>query len=156
MPAPFEFHGEEHFDVPPARLFADLTDLDFFAQIIPDLQSSQRVEERTLKCVVRPGFSFLRGTLNLTIALGEMSPPQLAAMQVTADGIGAHLAIDSQLEIAPDATGSRLNWSGTVVELKGLVATISRPLIRAAAEQVIRQSWQNVRTALDEQPKRLS
>jgi carbon monoxide dehydrogenase subunit G len=151
MATPLEFHGEEQFDVPPARLFAALTDLDSFARIIPDLQSSERIDERTLKCVVRPGFSFLRGTLNLTIALGELSPPQSAAMRVTADGIGAHLAIDSRLEITPDEMGSRLHWSATVVELKGLVATISRPLITAAADQVIRQSWQKVREALDEQ-----
>ncbi len=122
-----------------------MTDLDFFARIIPDLQSAERVDERTLKCVVKPGFSFLRGTLHLTIALGQLTPPGAAAMQVTADGIGAHLLIDSQLQITAEGTGSRLNWSATVAELKGLVATISRPLILAAAEQVIRQAWQRVR-----------
>jgi carbon monoxide dehydrogenase subunit G len=148
MPTPLSFSGEEHFDVPPAQLFATLTDLGALPSIIPNLESSQRVDERTLKCVVKPGFSFLRGTLNLTIALGELAPPESAVMQVTADGIGAHLVIDSQLKIAAEGTDSRLNWSATVTELKGLVATISRPLIAAAADQVIRHAWQRVRESL--------
>src|SRR4051812_43830427 len=75
MASPLTFGGEETFSVPPERLFAALTDLDQLTKIIPDLVSSERIDERTLKCVVRPGFSFLRGTLKLQISIIDRQPP---------------------------------------------------------------------------------
>ena len=83
-----EFGGEERFEAPPEKVYGLLTDLDAMAATIPDLVSCEKVDERTLKCVVRPGFSFLRGTMRLTIALGETVPPNSATMTVAAQGIG--------------------------------------------------------------------
>ena len=62
-----EFGGTEQFAAEPEKLYALLTDLDAMAGTIPDLVSAERVELRTLKCVVRPGFSFLRGTMRLPL-----------------------------------------------------------------------------------------
>jgi carbon monoxide dehydrogenase subunit G len=131
-------------------LFAQLTDLDQLAATIPDLVSSERVDECTLRCVVRPGFSFLRGTLKATIALSEVRPPEEATMNVAASGIGTSLSVASKLRIAPEGEGSRLIWEATVSDLKGLVAALSPTLIKAAADQVIRHAWQQIRAKLGE------
>ena len=139
-----EFGGQERFAAPPEKLFALLTDLDAMAAIIPDLVSSERVDERTLKCVVRPGFSFLRGTMRMTIALGELKPTQSAAMTVSAQGIGVSMNVVSQLNIAPDGPGSLLTWSARIDQLKGLISAVSPSLIKAAADQVIRHAWEQV------------
>jgi carbon monoxide dehydrogenase subunit G len=150
MPAsPLTFGGTELFSESPERLFAALTDLGQLSKTIPDLVSSEQIDERTLKCVVRPGFSFLRGTLRLTILLGDSRPPESATMTVAATGIGAQIRVVSDLQIAPKPAGSQLTWSASIVELNGLVATISRALISAAAEKVIRNAWQRVHAELD-------
>jgi carbon monoxide dehydrogenase subunit G len=150
MPAsPLTFGGTESFSASPERLFAALTDLGQLSKTIPDLVSSEQIDERTLKCVVRPGFSFLRGTLRLTISLGDSRPPESATMTVAAAGIGAQIRVASDLQIVPTPAGSQLTWSASIVELKGLVATISRPLISAAAEQVIQNAWRRVHADLD-------
>lgn len=149
MATPLTFGGDETFSVPPEQLFTALTDLDELTKIIPDLVSSERIDERTLNCVVRPGFSFLRGTLKLRIAIVDLQPPQSATMHVDADGIGAHIKVESRLAIAPDQAGSRLTWTATVVELKGLVATVSRPLISAAADRTIRKAWERVHAEVE-------
>ena len=115
---------------------------------IPDLVSAERVNDSTLNCVVRPGFTFLRGTLRLTITLAELQPPHQATMNVKAKGIGAELQVVGKLQITPTDGGSRLGWSAQVVALKGLVATISRPLIAAAAEKTIENVWQRIRAQL--------
>jgi carbon monoxide dehydrogenase subunit G len=149
MPAtPLTFGGEEAFSATPERLFASLTDLDWLAKTIPDLVSAERVDERTLNCIVRPGFSFLRGTLRLTIGLADLHPPSEASMRLLATGIGIQIVVESKLQITPEGTGARLVWSATVAELKGLVATVSRSLISAAAEQVIRNAWRRVHETL--------
>jgi carbon monoxide dehydrogenase subunit G len=137
------------FSVPPDRLFTALTDLDEAASTIPDLVSSERIDDRTLHCVVRPGFSFLRGTLRLAISIVDLHSPQLARMSIAADGIGTHITVETQLHIEAADTGSKLDWTASVVELKGLVATVSRPLISAAAERTIQNAWAKIHAKLD-------
>ena len=53
--------------------------------------------------------------------------------------------MESQLRLSPESTGTRLTWSAAVVELRGLVATLSRSLIAAAAEKQIQATWQRIR-----------
>jgi carbon monoxide dehydrogenase subunit G len=144
-----QFSGFEIFTVEPARLYATLTDLDMIAQTIPDLVSSERVDAQTLKCVVRPGFSFLRGTLKTTISLADLQPPNSATMNVAAQSIGVSIRIQSRLRISAEGTGSRLDWEAAITEMKGLVASVSPGLVTAAADQVLRHGWQQVHARLD-------
>ncbi len=150
MAAPIEFGGEETFAAPPEKLYGLLTDLDAMAATIPDLESSEKVDDNTLKCVVRPGFSFLRGKMKLSISLGETNPPEHAGMNVTASGIGVGMDVVSQLDISPEGAGSRLTWSARVDNRKGLISAVSPTLIKGAADQVIRHAWQQVRKQLGE------
>lgn len=147
---PLEFGGEEHFASPPERLFAAVAELDQLAGIIPDLASFRRLSEHEAEAVVRPGFSFLRGTLRLALSVAEFDPPKQARMRVTAKGIGATIGLVSDLAVEPAPTGSTLRWSARVETLQGLVASVSPALIRGAADQVIRQAWAKVRTQLGE------
>ena len=150
MTSPIEFAGEEQFQASSDRVYALLTDLDAMAGTIPDLVSSERTGDRTLKCVVRPGFSFLRGTMKLQIDLADLQPPERAVMQVAAQGIGVSMRIVSQLQVTPEGSGAKLVWSAQVDQLKGLVAALSPSLIKAAADQVIRHAWTQVRKQLGE------
>src|SRR5207249_3379918 len=130
------------------RLFEALTDLNGMAQTIPDLVSAECVDSHTMRAVVRPGFSFLRGKLKLTITLSDLQPPEAATMQIAAQGIGVSMRIESQMAITPEGTGSRLVWNARIAEMTGLVATVSPGLVRAAAEQTIQNSWKSVRRRL--------
>lgn len=148
--APLTFGGEERFAAPPERVFDLLTDLDQLAATVPDLVSAEKADDRTLQCVVRPGFSFLRGTLRVTILLGEVQRPASAAMHVAAKGIGTQIGVESRVHLAVDSAGTKLTWTAEVVELKGLAATVGRTLISAAADQVIRAAWQRVRERVEQ------
>ena len=151
MAATIQFGGEERFAAPPEKVYRLLTDLDAMAAVIPDLVSSEKVDEHQLKCVVRPGFSFLRGTMKLKIALGETVPPASAAITVAAKGIGVSMDVVSQLDIAPEGDGSLLTWSARIERLGGLISAVSPALIQAAADQVIRHAWKQVRQQLGEE-----
>lgn len=146
--AALEFGGEEHFDAKPERLYTVLTDLDIMANNIPDLKSSEKVDEETLRCVVRPGFSFIRGTMKLTIKLDDLKPPESATMRIDAKGIGAEFRVESHFEISAQGDGALLKWTAHVPQMSGLVATISPALVRGAADQVIRQGWEKARLSL--------
>lgn len=143
-----EFGGEEVFDAPPERVYAAVTDLDTLASTIPDMVSSERPDSQTLKCVVKPHFSFLRATLRLTITLTDLHAPESATMHITAQGIGASLDISSSLRIEPQGSGARLHWTARIDRAGGLMATVPAGLMKGAADTVIRQGWQQVRERL--------
>lgn len=143
-----EFGGEELFGAAPERVFAAVTDLDVLADTIPDLVSSERPDARTLKCVVKPRFSFLRATLRLTITLEDLRPPQSARMHIAGQGIGASIEVSSSLTMEAEGSGSRLRWTARIERTGGLMATVPSGLLKGAADQVIRQGWQQVRERL--------
>ena len=71
-------------------------------------------------------------------------------MRIAAQGIGVSMRIASQLHITPAGGGARLDWQARVEEIKGLAAGPSPSLVRAAADQVIRHAWSQVRVHLGE------
>jgi carbon monoxide dehydrogenase subunit G len=143
-----EMSGEERFDQDPDRVYAALTDLKLLAKNIPDLVSHEIVGENELRCVVRPGFSFLRMTMKTRIVLVPEPAARTALMRVSSQGIGAAMDVESRVSVTPADSGALLQWSAQVVKTTGLVSTVSRDLVRAAAEQVIRSGWQQIRAQL--------
>lgn len=143
-----EFGGEEHFEQSAERVFAVVTDLRLLARNIPDLVSYELVSDEQLKCVVRPGFSFLRMTMKTDIQIECDAAGRTARLTIRSQGIGAAMEVASQLQVADNGPGATLHWSAQVVKRTGLVATVSPDLVRAAADQVIRTGWQRVRERL--------
>lgn len=172
---PLEFGGEEQFAADARRVFDVVTDLDVLARVMPDVESSRRIDENSLACVVRPGFSFLRGKLNVTVT--RLAPDETdaseeiakdaalaARFRVASKAIGVQIVVETSLRIEPtnqtadtsasdapsDASDrSTLKWQAAVIERKGLVAAVSPTLLRAAAERVIQETWLRLRAELE-------
>ena len=148
-----EVGGESRFEVPPARLFEALTDPAMMVKLIPDVESYTTNGTDTIDCVVRPGFSFLRGTLKLKVVFTEIHPPEesvagWATMRVVSQGIGATMELESRMEIQALPEGAVLKWQAQVTKLQGLIATVSRSLIQAAAGRIAEQTWEKLRRDL--------
>src|SRR5690606_2666962 len=111
--------------------------------------SSEIVNEDELRCVVRPGFSFLRMSMKTRIQLEREPGARSAVMKVTSQGIGAAMEVESRVSVTPAEGGSLLIWSSQVTKTTGLVSSVSKDLVRAAADQVIRGGWQQIREQLD-------
>ncbi|MDW8263572.1 MAG: SRPBCC domain-containing protein [Phycisphaerales bacterium] len=143
--------GEEIFNTPPARLFEALTDLDDLARNIPDVQSASRIDAQTLLCTVKPGFSFLRGTLKSRICLLEARPQEHVRLSVSATGIGMGMEIDARLTIQPHEQGrkSRLLWEAQVTSRSGLISAVPAGLILGAAEKTVREGWEKLRRRVE-------
>jgi carbon monoxide dehydrogenase subunit G len=158
-----KFGGVEEFTATAARVFAVVTDFDVLARVLPDVESSERVDANTLRCVVRPGFSFLRGKLNVTIVRQDQAAgdPRSARYRVESKAIGVQIVVETSLRVEASPTGdaaadaseaaggkagerAKLHWQARVVERKGLVAAVSASLLKAAAEKVIQATWQRL------------
>jgi carbon monoxide dehydrogenase subunit G len=158
MPARLEpFAGEENFAAPPARLFATLTNPDALADAMPNRISHERIDDRTLRCTVRPGFSFVRANMQLTVVIAEAVPDSAVALNIASKGIGASMKVECKMRISPDDSGqrSKVEWEATVAELSGLISAVSPALIRGAADKVIRDGWDAIRQQVEQAPAAL-
>jgi carbon monoxide dehydrogenase subunit G len=144
-----EFSGVERFSLAPADLFAKLCDMDFVAAGIPDLASSERTGPLSMNCKVRPSFAFLRGTLDMSMAIVEHEEPSFAKMRVAGKGIGASLELETTMQIDAVDDGSELRWQSQVVQLGGLLKSVSKGLIQGAASKVSSQVWADLHKRLE-------
>ena len=69
------FEGDRDFPHAPAELFARLSDARFLVQCIPDVESVSSVEADRASLILRPGFSFVRGTLDVTLQIIDVVAP---------------------------------------------------------------------------------
>ena len=150
--ANLEFSGKESFHLPADTVFARLLDLDFIAEGIPDLVSSEKKSETAMACRIRPGFSFLRGTLDVQMEIVEAVPPERAKMAVAGKGIGASLEIETILAVTPLENGDACEvvWKSEVTKLGGLLRSVSKGLIQGAAAKVSGDIWADLHQRLEE------
>src|SRR5438105_1076106 len=104
------FDGNRTFTLPPADVFAKLTDARFLVTCIPDVETLNKVEANEASLVLRPGLSFMRGTLNLTLQIAEAAPPGHARFILITKGIGSSTTVEATLTLAPLADGAHVHW----------------------------------------------
>lgn len=143
------FTGEETFKAVPAKVFGVVTNLDSLARAVPGLVSSEKLDANSVKCVVKPGLSFIGGSVKATLSIAESSPPGRAVIRVLSSGIGMTLNIDATLAISGGPGETRLSWSAQVTAMTGLVKAAPAALVRAAADKVIRDGWAALRMEIE-------
>lgn len=147
--------GDELIELSREQLWQSLVDMDFLARCVPDLDRVVCSEPERLVCRVKPGFAFLRGSLEVTFEVTDRQPPESAQMQVRSKGIGStvSVALNFRLEDAGKGeegptSATRLHWTAEIGELGGLLKPVSPDLIQAAARRIVVQIWSNVRKQL--------
>ncbi len=140
--------GDENFDQPPQLVWQSLTDPRFLCECFPGVDSIVRADEHSAALVVRPGFSFVRGTLEVSFQFADVQPPRVARVAIQLKGIGSSAILDARFEVTPFNAGSRVTWSAGVRELGGLLKAVSHGLLEGAARKVAADTWQQVRCKL--------
>src|SRR5947207_1161912 len=93
----FQFQGEERFDASRQALWDFLTDLRNMPRCAPNLQHPEFPDPNTLHGKLASGFSFVQGSLDLTVEVKERDEPQAARVLITARGMGSRAVIDVAL-----------------------------------------------------------
>src|SRR5262245_12610708 len=143
-----QFEGEREFQAAPAAVWAKLSDARFLIECIPDAEKVTAADADQAACVVRPGFAFVRGTLELSLRVLERVTDQSARLAVDTKGIGTNSAVEAALTLTPKDAGTQLRWTATVVRLGGLLKAVPSGLIRAAANKIINDVWAVVEAKL--------
>jgi carbon monoxide dehydrogenase subunit G len=142
------FEGTRDFAQPPPEVWAKLTDARFLAQCLPGVETVKQADADVADCVLRPGFSFVRGTLELNLRVTERVKDTSARIQTHAKGIGSTSDVEATLRLAPQGDGTRLEWAADITELGGLLKAVPQGLVRASAQKVIADAWAAVEARL--------
>ena len=135
------FEGDRDFRQAPAELWAKLTDARFLVQCIPDVEAVRQVEPGRAGVVLRPGFAFVRGTLDLTLEVVDAVAATSARLLLRAKGMGSSSDVEATLALAPQGEGTRVHWAVEVKALGGLLKPVPQGLIRGAAQKVVTDAW---------------
>src|SRR4051794_20626422 len=135
------FEGDRDFAMPPAELYARLTDTAFLAQCIPDVESVGTCTADHATLVIRPGFSFVRGTLEVDLRVADRVEPTSARVLLLSKGIGSSSAGEAHFTLAEKSGGTHLHWTAGVKSLGGFLKLMPAGLIRGAGEKGIHDTW---------------
>lgn len=138
-----QMSGREQFDQTPEAVWMALTRPEFLCRCFPGVDHVVRFDERSAVLVVRPGFSFVRGTLEVAFEFVE-TERQSANVQIQIKGIGSSAALSSSFQVAPDVHGTQVNWQVHATLIGGLLKAVSQGLIQAAAQKVAADTWAEV------------
>jgi carbon monoxide dehydrogenase subunit G len=140
--------GDKDFRQSPAEAWPQLSDARFIVTCIPDVTEVSRAEPSLAEFKVRPGFSFVRGTLSMVLTVTEAREPISVAIRVIGKGIGSSSTVEAMSQLTPSAAGTHLHWQADIVDLGGLLKAVPQGLIQAAAQKVIADLWTMVETKL--------
>jgi carbon monoxide dehydrogenase subunit G len=143
-----QFEGDRDFALPPAPLWEKLSDARFLVKCIPDVESVARAESSEAVCTVRPGFSFVRGSLELTIRVAEAVPQRSVKLLLESKGMGNSALVEATLELTPREADTRVHWRAQIKEMGGLLKLAPQGLVLGAAQKVVADAWKAVEAEL--------
>jgi carbon monoxide dehydrogenase subunit G len=143
------FDGQKDFPhLPPEKLWEKLSDARFLVQCVPDVHQIARQEQQEAAFTLRPGFAFIRGTLEVNMRVIEATSPTSVKLALTSKGIGTSSEVEAVLTLSAVDSGSRVNWTTEVKHLGGLLKAVPRGLIQGAAQKVVNDAWNAVEAKL--------
>ena len=107
-----QFQGHQDLPVEPAAAWRKLSDARFLAECIPGVEKVTLDEPDRVQCVLRPGFTFVRGTLELTLEVVDRMPNTSARLLLHSKGIGTNSPLGMtrlrfSIHIGTSSTSSR-------------------------------------------------
>ena len=144
------FEDDKRSMAEPSTCWAKLTDLQFLTRCIPNIESVAESRPDQVRFKLRPGVSFVRGSLEVTIKLAGIEPGKSARYSIHSQGIGSSSNVEVLLTLAPEENGSHLHWTVDVKSLGGLMKALPQGLIKASAQKVMGDIWSAVEKKLQE------
>ncbi len=141
------FEGQQALSRPTELIGEKLRDLGFLVKCIPDAELLG-VAENEVKFRVMPGFSFARGSLDISLQQIEKAPDKPIAYRCLNKGIGSTSEVEVTLTPEVDGEATRVRWAADVKNLTGLLKMVPPALIKAAAQKVIADVWNEVEKQL--------
>lgn len=131
--------GQRQFAASADEVRKHLQEMAALVQCVPDLVRVEQCDEQQAQLVVRPGFAFLRGEMQVRLQREPGAPDQEWQWRLEMRGIGsqAQARVRARLE-SLDPQNSRLHYQVTLEQVGGLLRAVQSSLLQAAMEKTIR------------------
>jgi len=143
------FEGDRSFSQSAARVFARLGDASFLVSCVKDVEEVVAAGADQAIWKLRPGFSFVRGTLEITLDVVERVPDSSVKVKLFSRGIGATTTVESVLLIRANDAAASVHWSADVTQMTGLLKLVPVGLMTSAAGKVIEDTWTEIEKKMD-------
>ena len=134
-----EFDREIDVQVPPARVWDRILELDCIAGWVKIIEDVEQVEHLdAYRAVLTDSLGPFKMSADLEIAVTQHEHPVLISF--TADGedrqVGSRIWVDATLNLEPNEAGSKLHFHGAY-EVTGRAATLGASMIRTKASAML-------------------
>src|SRR3954463_9807238 len=96
-----QFEGERTFSLPVEQVWARLSDAAFLVRCVPEATVHGEPERDRARYAVKPGFSFARGSMDVTMEIVEREDPGAVKFRLTSKGIGSSNVVETALRMSP-------------------------------------------------------
>src|SRR5262245_15385034 len=135
------FEGDRQFPFPTQQVWSKFRDAGFLITCVPDSTPVGEATRDRAACRVRPGFAFVRGTMDVTRDVAKAPEPTQVCLRLTSKGVGSSSEVESILDFTEREDGTHLHWVTEVKQLGGLLKAVPTALIKGAAQKVIDDVW---------------
>ena len=143
-----QFEGVETFTSAPAAVFARLSDAGFVANSLPDAKVITATPDRA-EWRVKPKLPFLSGELETVATVTERADETGIKYRLDSKGIGSGTVVEAALVLVAEGSGTKVNWTGSITAMTGLMKLAPKGLVQGAAQKVLADCWAAVRAKLD-------
>lgn len=143
-----QFEGDREFPLPPESLWGKLSDARFLVGCLSNAEGVVVRDSTHAEWKMKPGLSFVAGTIDTKLAIVEAQSPTHIALELTSKGIGSGSVTEVRLTLKPHETGTQVHWVGQIKELTGLLKMVPKGLIQSTATKVITDIWTGVEKTL--------
>jgi carbon monoxide dehydrogenase subunit G len=146
------FQGDVVIEAPRERAWAFLTDARQIACCAPEVESLTIVDERRFLVGVRAGVGPIKGTFTFAVMWHERQAPERARVQARGKIPASTVELMTVMTLSELGEGrTLLHWESDV-QISGLLAGLSRPLIESAADVVLQRVFACVNAKLRAPP----
>lgn len=136
--------GMNEIRAPKEKVWRVLVDTSTIQSCIPGLDTVESSDATSIRCKIKMGFSFLRGTMNLEVKFHDLQPPSSARMIGHASGVGTRLDLESTIQLDGKGDVTLVSWKADA-KLGGLAATLSRGLMEGTVKQMVAEMFECVK-----------
>jgi carbon monoxide dehydrogenase subunit G len=139
-----QFEGKKTLVQNSETCWTKLSDPGFLGRCISNVESVTQPGPNKIQIKLRPGVSFVRGTLDVTIQIEKGDPGKSIRYLIHSRAIGSTSDAAAAVQLQPGSVGTEVQWTVMIKTLGGLLKAVPQGLIKASAQKVITDIWSSV------------
>jgi carbon monoxide dehydrogenase subunit G len=145
-----QFEGDKTLPHDPKVCWTRLIDPRFISLCIPNVELVGEPGPDQAHFKLRPGVSFVRGTLDVTVKVEMVDIEKSARYLIHSRSIGLSSDAEANMQMTPVSGGTQIIWTVVIKTLNGLLKAIPQGLIKASAQKVVTDIWSTVEKQMAE------